>query len=166
MEPFITGHAPCLPLNVSCFCCFLGTMLSWKKSSGRPRCISHRAAVASPSSSSSDSNVGGPAQRSLTFVTSQSCLHDELRLSPGSNSLQRVMTSCCMDSVLTDRHYLWKIISSTFQLSCGRFISLYNEVRLYLVVHFGILLPGYLHIHAENKNKTESKLLGMFINVA
>ena len=37
---------------------------------------------------------------------------------------------------LTDCAALWLIV---------KFISIYNEVRLYRVVHFDIQLPGYLH---------------------
>ena len=46
---------------------------------------------------------------------------------------------------LTDCAALWLIV---------KFISLYNEVRLYRVVHFDVQLPGYLHVYAEtNKNR-------------
>ena len=37
---------------------------------------------------------------------------------------------------LTDCAALWLIV---------KFISFYNEVRLYRVVHFDLQLPGYLH---------------------
>ena len=42
------------------------------------------------------------------------------------------------------RILLWPIV---------KFISLYNEVRLYRVIHFGIQLPRFACIQAESNKK-------------
>ena len=55
----------------------------------------------------------------------------------------------CTDSVVVD---------------CKIHTALYNEVRLYRVVHFGIQLPGLSRIQAE-VTRIESTLMGMLIKI-
>ena len=51
----------------------------------------------------------------------------------------------------------WKIMVSVIRILLWPIVSLYNEVRLDRVVHFGIQLPRFACIQAEsNKNRIQT----------
>ena len=64
-------------------------------------------------------------------------------------------TSTVLDNYGIVRILMWSIV---------KFISLYNEVRLYQVVRFGIQLPGLLRSQAES-DKDRIHTQGMLINL-
>ena len=79
----------------------------------------------------------------MTISVIQAC---DCRL-PVWNVSQKVteVTSTAHGTCVLYGFLLWSIV---------KFISLYNEVRLYRVVHFGIQLPGLSRIQAESdKNR-------------